>query len=161
MAFINKQDTDGTKGQLTQGELGFDAQGTDKDRVYVGNTGGTANIPLAKKTELTTKADKSYVDSKVPTPTYPADEGLALVAHTAGNAWEKILGLPLETGNKFQTVTNKGTEGDSYWSPFVSSPIELTENFTLEVGQSASIVSPTLANGKTITIPVGSKLVIL
>jgi len=52
MAFINKQDTNGTKSNLAQGELGFDAQGSDASRVYVGDVGGNNNIALAKKSEV-------------------------------------------------------------------------------------------------------------
>ena len=46
MAFIQKQDTDGTKATLLKGQLGYDdyVAGGDTGRVYVGN--GTTNIPL-------------------------------------------------------------------------------------------------------------------
>ena len=63
MAFIQKQDTNGTKATLLKGELGYDdyAVGGDAERVYVGN--GAANIPLAKKSETdsldTLKANKA------------------------------------------------------------------------------------------------------
>ena len=52
MAFIQKQDTDGTKGTLLKGEFGYDdyVTGGDTGRVYVGN--GTANIALAKDSEV-------------------------------------------------------------------------------------------------------------
>ena len=55
MAFINKQDTDGTKGTLNKGEFGYDdyMAGGDTGRVYVGN--GSTNIALAKKTEVDAK----------------------------------------------------------------------------------------------------------
>lgn len=55
MAFINKQDTNGTKGTLLKGELGYDdyTAGGDTGRVYVGN--GSTNIALAKKTEVDAK----------------------------------------------------------------------------------------------------------
>jgi len=55
MAFINKQDTNGTKGTLLKGELGYDdyTAGGDTGRVYVGN--GSTNIALAKKTEVDEK----------------------------------------------------------------------------------------------------------
>ncbi len=51
MARINKQDTNGTKGVLLKGELGYDdySAGGDAERVYVGN--GSTNIPLAKMSE--------------------------------------------------------------------------------------------------------------
>ena len=66
MAFIQKQDSDGTKATLLKGELGYDdyTAGGDTGRVYVGN--GTTNEALSKKAEtdtLTTnvalKADKA------------------------------------------------------------------------------------------------------
>lgn len=52
MAFINKQDTDGTKPQLLTGELGLDCYvaGNDEGRVYVGYK--TENIPLARLDEI-------------------------------------------------------------------------------------------------------------
>jgi hypothetical protein len=48
MAFINLQDTDGTKTTLLKGQLGYDdyTAGGDAGRVYVGT--GTENIALAK-----------------------------------------------------------------------------------------------------------------
>lgn len=55
MAFINKHDTNGTKGLLAKGELGYDdyPTGGDAGRVYVGN--GASNIALAKKSEVDAK----------------------------------------------------------------------------------------------------------
>lgn len=52
MAFVNKQDTNGTKALLNKGELGLDdyPAGGDQGRLYVGN--GTENVPLAKKEEV-------------------------------------------------------------------------------------------------------------
>ena len=58
MAFINKHDTNGTKGLLSKGELGYDdySAGGDTGRVYVGT--GTENIALAERLEanMMTKA---------------------------------------------------------------------------------------------------------
>ena len=58
MAFINKHDTNGTKGLLAKGELGYDdyAAGGDAGRVYVGT--GTENRALAERLEsnMMTKA---------------------------------------------------------------------------------------------------------
>ncbi len=61
MAFINKHDTNGTKGLLAKGELGYDdySAGGDTGRVYVGT--GSVNIPQAKKAEVVA------VDGKVDT----------------------------------------------------------------------------------------------
>lgn len=52
MAFINKQDTNGTKGTLLEGEFGYDkyTTGGDRGRVYVGTDSG--NVALAKKDEI-------------------------------------------------------------------------------------------------------------
>lgn len=63
MALINKQDTDGTKGTLSVGELGYDnyAAGGDQGRVYVGD--GSTNIPLAKKSE--TDANTTNLNSHI------------------------------------------------------------------------------------------------
>lgn len=52
MSQIKKIDTDGNKGLLAQGELGYDGytDGGDEGRVYVGT--GTKNIKLATKEEV-------------------------------------------------------------------------------------------------------------
>ena len=52
MGYINKKDTNGTKGTLLEGELGYDAytDGGDVGRVYVGT--GSENIALSQKREL-------------------------------------------------------------------------------------------------------------
>jgi hypothetical protein len=49
---IEYVDTDGVKGLLPSGTLGYDnyPAGGDEGRVYVGT--GTENIPLAKKSEV-------------------------------------------------------------------------------------------------------------
>lgn len=54
---IKKHDTNGTKSLLTEGEFGYDKQGLDRGRVYIGtNTGNTA---LAKKSEVDSKINSS------------------------------------------------------------------------------------------------------
>ena len=60
MAFIQKQDTNGTKATLLRGELGYDdyAAGGDTGRVYVGN--GTTNEALAKDAEVARKANPVF-----------------------------------------------------------------------------------------------------
>jgi hypothetical protein len=59
MAFIQKQDTNGTKAVLLKGELGYDdyTVGGDTGRVYVGN--GTTNEALSKKAETDLLAPKA------------------------------------------------------------------------------------------------------
>lgn len=97
-----------------------------------------------------------------PTPAFPADEGLALVARATGNDWEKILGLPLETGNLGKSVTTDGVEGDSFWSYVNTNPNTMTSDQTMTVGTSASVVDGfTIADGVTLTIPDGSVLSIV
>jgi len=52
MSFINKQDSNGSKPALLEGEFGYDKQGSDRGRVYVGTN--TGNQPLGKKSEIDT-----------------------------------------------------------------------------------------------------------
>lgn len=60
MAFINKHNTNGTKGLLSKGELGYDdyAAGGDTGRVYVGT--GTENIALAERLEANTMTKAQF-----------------------------------------------------------------------------------------------------
>lgn len=60
MAFINKHDTNGTKGLLGKGELGYDdyTAGGDTGRVYVGT--GTENIALAERLEANTMTKAQF-----------------------------------------------------------------------------------------------------
>ncbi|RLB72328.1 MAG: hypothetical protein DRH06_11565 [Deltaproteobacteria bacterium] len=99
------------------------------------------------------------VEARAPTPTYPADEGLALVAREAGNNWEKILGLPLETGNLGKTVSNQGVEGDSSWRFVVSNPTNVTADETIIAN--GMMVSPTIDDNITVTVPDGQTFVVL
>jgi hypothetical protein len=52
MTIIRRQDSNGTKGLLQTGELGYDnyLAGGDNGRVYVGD--GEGNVALAKKSEV-------------------------------------------------------------------------------------------------------------
>lgn len=61
MAQIRKIDTDGNRGLLAQGELGYDGyvDGGDEGRVYVGT--GTKNIAIASKAEVEAAANVSDV----------------------------------------------------------------------------------------------------
>lgn len=54
---IKKHDTNGTKSLLTEGEFGYDKQGLDRGRVYIGTN--TGNAALAKKTEVDSKINSS------------------------------------------------------------------------------------------------------
>lgn len=58
---IRKHDTNGTKSALIEGELGYDKQGSDRGRVYVGTN--TGNKALATKAEVDSKVDSSLIGS--------------------------------------------------------------------------------------------------
>lgn len=78
MAFINKHDTNGTKGLLAKGELGYDdySAGGDTGRVYVGT--GSVNIPQAKKAEVVA------VDGKIDTHVVRVDNPHAVTKTQVG-----------------------------------------------------------------------------
>ena len=82
MSVIIKQDTDGTKGTLAKGELGYDdyTDGGDIGRVYVGD--GADNIPLSKKSELDTHSD----DADNPHTVTQSQVGLSEVDNTSDAA---------------------------------------------------------------------------
>ena len=69
--------------------------------------------------------------------------------------------IPTESAHSNETLSNKGVDGDTYWSPLVYNPQAITEDIIMNAGGHASIVSPTISDGVTITIPDGSILVIL
>jgi len=127
----------GAKGD--KGDQGI--QGSKGDTGVTGADGLDATVEFASQAET----DQGLIDDK------------AISPRTLGAAGN----MPREDGNEFMTVTNNGVRKDSYWSPFVSSPNEITKDFTLGAGQNASIVSPIINDGITITIPDGSSLVIL
>jgi len=56
MAYIQRQDTNGTKATLLKAEFGYDdyTAGGDTHRVYIGD--GTTNYPLANKAEVDLRA---------------------------------------------------------------------------------------------------------
>ncbi|MCH9712822.1 MAG: hypothetical protein K0U20_09385 [Proteobacteria bacterium] len=55
-----------------------------------------------------------------------------------------------------------GLRDDSVeWTPFNTTPNTIKEDYTIPTNSSASIVSPTIEDGVNVTIPEGSKLVIL
>ena len=108
MGFINKQDTNGTKGTLLKGELGYDdyTAGGDTGRVYVGN--GSTNIPLAKKSEA---------DDKLPLAGgsmtgYFAEKSVAMatndIAWNTGNHFTKT--ITTTTTLTFSGLPANGTE---------------------------------------------------
>lgn len=131
------------------------------------NTDATTATDMAS--EATTQADRAEANAGTtfPNPVFPTAEGYVLTAREAeGNVWEEAQGgtgsgLPDENGQSFKTITNNGVTGNSFWSPFVTSPNVVSEDFTLASGASASIVSPTIEDGVTVEIPDSSILVIL
>ncbi len=66
------------------------------------------------------------------------------------------------TGKAGQELSTRGTDRMEHeWSPFRTTPQVITEDYTLQDGVNASIVSGTLDVGVTVTIPVGSIMVVL
>ncbi|RLA72762.1 MAG: hypothetical protein DRG30_07035 [Epsilonproteobacteria bacterium] len=103
--------------------------------------------------------ERKASDANVPSPSFPTDEGLALVAHATGNDWEKILGLPLETGHLGKSVTTNGVEADSFWSFVNTNPIAMNADQIMTAGTSASVVDGfTINDNITLTVPDGSVL---
>jgi len=51
-------------------------------------------------------------------------------------------------------------DSDVEWTPFLTNPNSIKENYTIPTGSNASIVSPTIEDGVTVTVPDGSILVI-
>ena len=117
------------------------AQGPKGDTGDQGIPGVDASVEFASQVET----DEGIIDNK------------AISPKTLGAAGT----MPIETGKIGQTVTNDGVRKGSFWSPFVHSPNVVSENFSLQSGVSASIVSPTINDGITVTVPDGSILVIL
>jgi len=85
----------------------------------------------------------------------------AIVFNVSTNGWENgtVIGLPNETGHLGKTVSNEGVEGDSSWRFTVSNPTNVNADETLIAN--GMMVSPTIDDGFTITVPDGQTLVIL
>lgn len=94
---IRKHDTNGTKSPLTEGEFGYDKQGSDRGRVYVGTN--TGNSALAKKSE---------VDSKVNTSLLGANNGVATLDST-GKLTATQLPTSVTGGLKYLGTFNAST----------------------------------------------------
>jgi hypothetical protein len=78
-----------------------------------------------------------------------------------GTEWDPLTGIPSEDGKRFHHMNTKGVLGDSYWSPFVSYPQLLTQNYTIESDQTATIGPFALEDGSEIIIEDGGVLIIL
>ena len=143
---IGVQGPEGEKGD--KGDKGDDGNdgtsggvGPKGDKGDKGDAGQDATVEFASQVET----DAGVIDNK------------AISPKTLGAAGT----MPIETGKKGQTVTNDGVRKGSFWTPFVSSPNVISEDYTIPAGTNASIVSPTINDGITITIPDGCSLVIL
>jgi len=113
---INKQDTNGTKPLLSEGELGYDKQGADRGRVYVGGNG--ANIPLARQDE---KLDYNIVNEI---------DTVKLVSSAKRKDWTK--GISAFTGLiKIELVSLYGYSMDGRMSIRIKSA--LTNQITINV----------------------------
>ncbi len=142
---LNGTDVDVTTGTIITLSEGVNA-GTDVDTVAY----GTFTVA-----DVYTKLE---IDGKIPLYSVGTD-GLVLVNRNGGNAWEEILGLPDETGKLGMSITTDGVKKDSKWVPITTNPNILTENYTMTVGTSGSVVTGfTIADGVTLTIPDGSVL---
>lgn len=123
MSKIIKVDTNGVKPLLDMRELGYDnyPAGGDVGRVYVGT--GTANIPLAKKVEVTavdTKADTHIGRVDNPHSVTKAQVGLWNVDNTSDAS------KPISTATQAALNTKVDTTGDQTIAgvkTFSSSPI--------------------------------------
>lgn len=151
MAFINKHDTNGTKGLLAKGELGYDdyTAGGDTGRVYVGT--GTENISLAKKSEVTvvdSKADTHIARVDNPHSVTKTQVGLSNVDNTSdankpvSTAQQTALNLkanlasPVFTGNVTGLGVATGTSFNSITG--LSSVVGATSG-TAAVGTSTTV----------------------
>ena len=139
MAFINKQDTNGTKPALTEGELGYDKQGSDRGRVYVGTN--TGNVPLAEKSE--TDANTSAISGKQAT----------LVSGTN----IKTIGGESVLGSGDLDVGGAGAVGGGTDEVFYENDQVITTNYTLTANKNAMTAGDiTINNGITVTVPNGA-----
>jgi hypothetical protein len=111
MAFIRKQDTDGSKPNLSKGELGYDdyIAGGDQGRVYVGT--GSGNIALATKGEV----DTHVGDTSNPHSVTKAQVGLSNVDNTSdankpvSTATQTALDAKLNKADNLNDLPNKAT----------------------------------------------------
>lgn len=110
MAFIQKQDTDGTKAILLKGELGYDdyTAGGDTGRVYIGD--GSTNHALSFKAEadlLAPIASPTFTG----TVTLPDGQGITNLT-TTGSITEEIAAVPASAldplNGTIQTLTMSG-----------------------------------------------------
>ena len=133
--------------------------------VNITSDGGTDDVSItsasASKSGITTAADWLRLSYMEHTSTGAADQILTWQSTTSATWEDAPVSLPTEVSNSNQTLSNKGVEGDTYWSPLVYSPQTISTDITMNTGGNASIVSPEIADGVTITIPDGAVLVIL
>lgn len=123
MALINKQDTNGSKGVLDKGELGYDdyASGGDAGRVYVGN--GSSNIALAKKSELEANTWRGISDSVSST-----DTGISASSKAVKTAYDKA-----NHGHPYNTVIGTDTDLNTSGSTIIDN-IYVTDGVVTSMG---------------------------
>lgn len=123
MALINKQDTNGSKGVLAKGELGYDdyASGGDAGRVYVGD--GSSNIALAKKSELEANTWRGISDSVSST-----DTGTSASSKAVKTAYDKA-----NHGHPYNTVIGTDTDLNTSGSTIIDN-IYVTDGVITSMG---------------------------
>lgn len=121
MAIVNKQDTDGTKQLLGEGEFGYDAYpaGGDEGRLYIGT--GAANIPQARYDEIdqidnTSDADKPISDAQAWVNTQIAEvTGTeSLVRYDKKLSAKSVINM-LYTVDTLTTVIYEGDDGSTLY----------------------------------------------
>lgn len=187
MAFINKQDTNGTKALLNKGELGYDdyVAGGDTGRVYVGN--GSSNIALAKKSEVDAKLNSStYTASDILTKLKTVDGTLSGLdadlldgqhgsyylpasSYTASDILNKLKtvdgagsGLDADTVDGLSSRELGSVLGGGTDKVFVLNDQVVTTSYTIPAGKNAMTTGTvTINTGVSVTIPTGARWVII
>ncbi len=136
-------------------------------KIYTSNGDGTFTVTpqsgvfsalhWAAKSAATGGTLDGLSDTTITTPI----AGDALVYDDGTSKWinGKVLGMPTETNHLGETVSNEGVEGDSSWRNVVSNPTNVKRDETLIAN--GMMVSPTIDDGFTITVPDNQVLVVL
>jgi len=131
-----------------------------KDQVGLGNVDNTADSDKPISTATQTALDGKYdiVPGVTDNVVLFDDNG---TLKDSGQTLSGLSGIPNELGKEHNTLTNTGTTGSSFWTPFVVTPAIIDSNISVAAGSNAMLVSPTIEDGVEITVPSGSTLVIL
>jgi len=115
------------------------------------------NAEIAKQAAASVGSLSSLSDVTITNPV--ANE--AVVYNVGSGEWENgtVIGLPDEAGHFGKTVSNEGVTGDSSWRNIVSNPTNVKEDETMIAN--GMMVSPTIDDTMTVTVPDGQTLVIL